>query len=95
MRHSRTLCYAWAAMLSVRTPGSSRRVAGLTRLFASFLAENYTVYWPETIRSREKARYRSPAVTCCSGLTSLKTGSYFPYRNLVDLLTRRGLFRVL
>ena len=54
MRRSRTLCYAWAAMLSVRTPGSSRRVADLTRLFASFLAENYTVYWPETIRSRER-----------------------------------------
>ena len=36
------LCYACAAMLSVRTPGSSRRVADLTQLFASFLAENYT-----------------------------------------------------
>jgi hypothetical protein len=36
------LCYACAAMLAVRTPGSSRRVADLTQLFASFLAENYT-----------------------------------------------------
>ena len=36
------LCYACAEMLSVRTPGSSRRVADLTQLFASFLAENYT-----------------------------------------------------
>jgi AraC family transcriptional regulator len=36
------LCYACAAMVSVRTPGSSRRVADLTQLFASFLAETYT-----------------------------------------------------
>jgi AraC family transcriptional regulator len=36
------LCYGCAAMLSVRTPGNSRRVADLTRLFASFLTENYT-----------------------------------------------------
>ena len=36
------LCYACAEMLSVRTPGASRRVADLTQLFASFLAETYT-----------------------------------------------------
>jgi hypothetical protein len=35
------------------------------------------------------------ALKAVYGLTSLKTGSYFPYRNLVDLLTRPGLFRVL
>ena len=34
------LCYACTAMLSVQSPGSSRRVADLTQLFASFLAEN-------------------------------------------------------
>ena len=36
------LCFACAEMLSARTPGSSRRVADLTRLLASFLAEKYT-----------------------------------------------------
>ena len=36
------LCHACAEMLAARTPGSSRRVADLTRLFASFLAETYT-----------------------------------------------------
>lgn len=36
------LCYACAEMLSTSTPGDSRRVADLTQLFASFLAERYT-----------------------------------------------------
>ena len=36
------LCFACAEMLSVQTPGNSRRVADLTRLFASFLVERYT-----------------------------------------------------
>lgn len=36
------LCYVCAAMLSVRTPGTARRVADLMQLLASFLAENYT-----------------------------------------------------
>ena len=36
------LCFACAEMLAAQTPGSSRRVADLTRLIASFLAEKYT-----------------------------------------------------
>ena len=36
------LCFACAEMLAARTPGNSRRVADLTRLIASFLAEKYT-----------------------------------------------------
>ena len=36
------LCFACAEMLSAHTPGTSQRVADLTRLIASFLAERYT-----------------------------------------------------
>ena len=36
------LCFACAGMLAAQTPGNSRRVADLTRLFASFLVEKYT-----------------------------------------------------
>lgn len=36
------LCFVCAAMLSAATPGASRRVADLTTLFASYLAEKYT-----------------------------------------------------
>ena len=36
------LCFACAEMLSAATPGTSGRVAHLTALFASFLAEKYT-----------------------------------------------------
>ena len=36
------LCFACAEMLSTRTPGHSKRVADLTQLLASFLAEKYT-----------------------------------------------------
>ena len=35
------LCFACAEMLSARTPGKCGRVADLTRLFATFLAEKY------------------------------------------------------
>jgi AraC family transcriptional regulator len=35
------LCFACAEMLCARTPGKCGRVAGLTRLFATFLAEKY------------------------------------------------------
>jgi len=35
------LCFACAEMVSTRTPGKSGRVADLTRLFASYLAEKY------------------------------------------------------
>lgn len=35
------LCFACAEMLSVRTPGKCGRVADLTRLFATYLAEKY------------------------------------------------------
>jgi AraC family transcriptional regulator len=35
------LCFACAEMLSARTLGKSRRVADLTRLFATYLAEKY------------------------------------------------------
>ena len=35
------LCFACAEMLSARTPGKCRRVADLTRLFATYLAEKY------------------------------------------------------
>ena len=35
------LCYACAEMVSALTPGDSGRVAALTRLFATFLAEKY------------------------------------------------------
>ena len=35
------LCFACAEMLSARTPGKCRRVADLTQLFASYLAEKY------------------------------------------------------
>ena len=41
------LCLLCAGMLAARTPGSSRRVAGLTGLFASSLAERYTALAPE------------------------------------------------
>lgn len=37
------LCFACAEMLSSRTPGNSGRVADLTRLFATYLAEKYIV----------------------------------------------------
>ena len=46
------LCYACAEMLSAGTPGSSRRVADLTQLFASFLAERYTRTTTERIDFR-------------------------------------------
>ena len=36
------LCYACSEMLVTSTPGTSRRVADLTQLFASFLTERYT-----------------------------------------------------
>lgn len=36
------LCFACAEMLSAETPGKSRRVADLTQLIASYLAEKYT-----------------------------------------------------
>ena len=36
------LCFACAEMLSAPTPGTSRRVADLTHLLASFLVERYT-----------------------------------------------------
>ena len=36
------LCFACAETLTAQTPGSSRRVADLTRLIASFLVEKYT-----------------------------------------------------
>jgi len=36
------LCFTCAAMLSARTPGNSRRIADLSQLVASFLAEKYT-----------------------------------------------------
>jgi AraC family transcriptional regulator len=36
------VCFACAEMLSVQTPGNSKRVAHLTQLFASFLVEKYT-----------------------------------------------------
>ena len=35
------LCFACAEMLSARTPGKSGRVADLTRLFATYVAEKY------------------------------------------------------
>jgi len=35
------LCFACVEMLSARTPGKCGRIADLTRLFASFLAEKY------------------------------------------------------
>ena len=35
------LCFACAEMLSARTPGKCRRVADLTQLFATYLAEKY------------------------------------------------------
>ncbi|MEO6742256.1 MAG: AraC family transcriptional regulator [Chthoniobacteraceae bacterium] len=35
------LCFACAEMLAARTPGKSGRVADLTRLFATYLAEKY------------------------------------------------------
>jgi AraC family transcriptional regulator len=35
------LCFACAEMLSARTPGKCGRVADLTRLFATYLAEKY------------------------------------------------------
>ena len=41
------LCFACAEMLSAGTPGTSRRVADLTRLLASFLVEKYTGAVPE------------------------------------------------
>jgi AraC family transcriptional regulator len=41
------LCFACAAMVSAETPGTSRRVADLTRLLASFLVEKYTAAAPE------------------------------------------------
>ena len=40
------LCFACAEMLSAGTPGTSGRVAGLTRLLASFLVEKYTAAAP-------------------------------------------------
>ncbi len=36
------LCFVCAEMLSARTPGKSKRVAGLTQFFAAYLAEKYT-----------------------------------------------------
>jgi AraC family transcriptional regulator len=36
------LCFACAEMLSTRVPGESKRVAGLTQLFAAHLIEKYT-----------------------------------------------------
>jgi len=36
------LCFVCAEMLAARTPGKSKRVADLTQLIASFLAEKYT-----------------------------------------------------
>jgi AraC family transcriptional regulator len=36
------LCFSCAEMLSAETPGKSRRVADLTQLIASYLAEKYT-----------------------------------------------------
>ena len=41
------LCFACAEMLSAGTPGTSHRVADLTRLLASFLVEKYTAAAPE------------------------------------------------
>jgi AraC family transcriptional regulator len=41
------LCFACAEMLSAGTPGTSCRVAALTRLMASFLVEKYTAAAPE------------------------------------------------
>lgn len=41
------LCFACAEMLSARTSGHSKRVADLTQLLASFLAEKYTDDAPE------------------------------------------------
>jgi AraC family transcriptional regulator len=35
------LCFACAEMVSARTPGKCRRVADLTRLFATYIAEKY------------------------------------------------------
>ncbi len=46
------LCFACAEMLSDGTPGTSHRVADLTRLIASFLVEKYTT------AAAEKPRYR-------------------------------------
>ena len=40
------LCFACAEMLSAGTPGTSHRVADLTRLLASFLVEKYTTDTP-------------------------------------------------
>ena len=37
------LCYACAEMVSARTPGKSGTIADLTRLFATYIAEKYTV----------------------------------------------------
>ena len=41
------LCFACAEMLSDGTPGTSRRVADLTRLLASFLVEKFTADAPQ------------------------------------------------
>ncbi len=37
------MCFVCAEMLSTRTPGSAKRVAALTQLFAAYLVEKYTV----------------------------------------------------
>jgi AraC family transcriptional regulator len=47
------LCFACAEMLSARIPGKSRRVADLTRLFATYLAEKYIA------AAREKPDFHS------------------------------------
>jgi AraC family transcriptional regulator len=41
------LCYTCAEMLAARTPGDSKRVAGLAQLLAAFLAEKYMDAAPE------------------------------------------------
>jgi hypothetical protein len=41
------LSFACAEMLSMRTPGKSKRVAALTQLLAGYLVEKYTDAAPE------------------------------------------------
>ena len=66
MRRSPHLCYACAEMLVTSTPGTSRRGADLTQLFASFLTERYTRTTAQKLDFRG-GLFDSVAVICIIG----------------------------
>jgi hypothetical protein len=68
------LSFACAEMLSMRTPGKSKRVAALTQLLAGYLVEKYTDAAPEARlprRSADPTASQSGGLRRSVGLVSL------------------------